>query len=1092
MGTRCRFLVSLSAALAMVPAVSYAEPHRVRARPYFERNQGQAPAPVQFVVRAPALVGSLTADGLVMHAPQGPPTRLRFVAASLALPIAEQPLATRAHYFVGAPSGWRHDIPTFGRIRYRDIRPGVDLVVYGSDRESHAIEYDLIVAPGTDPRHIGVILEGASVPRLRADGSLAWTIGTRELIQSAPIAYQEDGGTRRRVEAGYRVLKSGEVRVEVGRYDRKKALVIDPTLTFSTYVRGGTSSETLNDLAIDAAGNIYVAGQTASTDLATAGAFQTGRREGDESYVTKLDATGTTVVWATYIGGNSHDIISALALDSARNVYVVGHTISTDFPTTPGAFDRRCGEDGACGPVGGDIGGRRRDGFVLKLNSSGSGIVYGTYLGGAPDDWLQDIGVDAAGRAHVAGEGSGNYPVTPGAYIGSGPGGLDAVHTTLNASGTAVVYSTFLGGSGPDRTANIAVRNDGSRVVAFSTASTDVPTVAPVQPARAGDQTDAFVVSFGATSAVQFATYFGGSSFEFPEAVAIGADRSIYVTATTYSSDIPGQRDFGPVSPGDVLVFKLSDDGQRVGYVSRIGGSMFDTPRDVVVDRFGRALVTGTTSSSDFYTTANDGDPILMVLAATGQPTYSTLFGGARFDSGTAMAIAPDEQVLIGGSTSSTSFPVRNGLGPPPGMRPSEDIEGFLTKFAVEPPSPGGGGATGEVVLYASEADLHGNWARVSDAGAAGGFAAHHPNAGAPRVTAPLASPTHYFEMTFVAEAGIDHHLWIRGRADGNVWPNDSVYVQFSDSVDTAGAPRWRLGTTSGTTVQIERCVNCGLRGWGWNDNDGSLSNDPNAAGGHVRFETSGRHTIRVQTREDGLRIDQIVISASRYLSTSPGAGTNDATILDPSDGSGGGGGPACLPREVVLHAIDGTVHGAWQKTADAAAASGIKAYHPNAGAPRVGTPLAAPVNYVELTFFAEANVAYRFWMRGRADANNWNNDAAYIQFSDSVTAGGAPTWRIGTTSAGTFTLENCANCTISGWGWNDTHYGGFDVAPPVRFAATGTHTIRIQTREDGLAFDQIVLSAERYFQEAPGNVRDDTTILDKCASPPETTTESR
>lgn len=426
------------------------------------------------------------------------------------------------------------------------------------------------------------------------------------------------------------------------------------------------------------------------------------------------------------------------------------------------------------------------------------------------------------------------------------------------------------------------------------------------------------------------------------------------------------------------------------------------------------------------------------MLGANGAPTYSTLLGGSQAEFGVSLAALPGDQVLIGGWTTSTNFPVRNGLGPPPEMVGGGGWnEGFLARFAFEPPSTGGGGGSPrELVLYASTAARHGAWTVVSDSSAAGGQALHHPNAGAPRVTAPLASPINYFDLTFTADAGVDYRLWIRGKADGNVWPNDSVYVQFSDSVDAAGASRWRIGTTSGTTVQIERCSGCGLQGWGWNDNDGSLSTDPNALGPAVRFAASGTHTVRIQTREDGLRIDQVVLSAQRFLTTAPGAAKNDATILTESDGSGGGGDPLCSSRELVLHAIDAAVHGAWQKMTDATAAANTKVRHPNAGAARITTPLAAPTHYVELTFFADASVAYRIWIRGRADSNGWQNDSAYIQFSDSVTSTGTPTWRIGTTSATTYTLENCSGCVPEGWGWNDNDYGGVFLGTPVRFAS--------------------------------------------------------
>ena len=304
------------------------------------------------------------------------------------------------------------------------------------------------------------------------------------------------------------------------------------------------------------------------------------------------------------------------------------------------------------------------------------------------------------------------------------------------------------------------------------------------------------------------------------------------------------------------------------------------------------------------------------------------------------------------------------------------------------------------------------------------------------------------------------------------------MFVQFSDTVDPGEQPIWRIDTTSATAVQIERCVGCGLRGWGWNDN-GSSSTPQDRLGALVRFATDGRHTIRIQTREDGLALDQIVLSSERYANTPPGAGRDDATLL--SEGTAGG---TCGAGEVVLHAAEASRAGAWQRIADATAASGARLTHPDAHVARRSAPLAAPTNYFELTFTAQANVDYRLWIRGTAAANHWSNDSAWVQFSDSISASGAATWGIGTRSAATYVLENCTNCPISGWGWNDNEYGGTALGVPVRFANSGTHRIRIQTREDGLSIDQIVLSAARYLSSAPGPVRDDATFLESCVRP--------
>jgi hypothetical protein len=393
-----------------------------------------------------------------------------------------------------------------------------------------------------------------------------------------------------------------------------------------------------------------------------------------------------------------------------------------------------------------------------------------------------------------------------------------------------------------------------------------------------------------------------------------------------------------------------------------------------------------------------------------------------------------------------------------------------------------------EVVLYAGAADVvRGTWTRVIDSDAAGGARLWNPDAKAPKLGAALAAPVNYFELTFNAQAGVGYHLWMRGRADGDSWANDSVYVQFSQSVDADGAPVYRIGTTSAATVSIENGTNAGLSGWGWNDNSYSGLADP------IYFAASGPQTIRVQVREDGLSIDQIVLSADRYTTDAPGAAKDDATIVAASSGSGGSGDPeqpvdeqpappsapppAASSREVVLYATDApVVTGAWSRQADASAAGGFRLWNPNAGAAKITKAAAAPASYFELTFNADAGVPYHLWVRGRADGDSWANDSAYVQFSQSVDGNGAPLYRIGTTSGAAVSVEDGTNAGVSGWGWNDNAYSG--LADPIYFAASGPQTIRVQVREDGLSIDQIVLSADTYATTAPGATKNDTTIL--------------
>jgi phosphatidylserine/phosphatidylglycerophosphate/cardiolipin synthase-like enzyme len=403
----------------------------------------------------------------------------------------------------------------------------------------------------------------------------------------------------------------------------------------------------------------------------------------------------------------------------------------------------------------------------------------------------------------------------------------------------------------------------------------------------------------------------------------------------------------------------------------------------------------------------------------------------------------------------------------------------FTTAGQAPPPPPTG---TAEIVLYASKASKVGAWQVESDSTAAGGAKIRNPNLGAAKIETASANPANYFEMTFYAEAGRGYHLWIRSKADSNNWANDSIFVQFDHSTTSSGAPQWRIGTTDATWYSLENCSGCGVSGWGWQDNAYGI----NVPAPLVYFETAGLQKIRIQQREDGLAIDQIVLSDTKYLSSSPGALKNDTQILAESDGSGEPPPPPPPPppsgaEEIVLHPATNPSlvrSGAWAVEADATAAEGFRLRHPNAGAAKILVASVNPTNYFDVTFNALAGRPYRIWVRGKADSNYWGSDSVFVQFSGSVDSNNAAIWRIGTTSASELSLEDCNGCGVSGWGWQDN--GWASLGPVVYFPADGPQTIRIQTREDGFAIDHIVLSSVTYATASPGALKNDTTILTK------------
>ena len=398
-----------------------------------------------------------------------------------------------------------------------------------------------------------------------------------------------------------------------------------------------------------------------------------------------------------------------------------------------------------------------------------------------------------------------------------------------------------------------------------------------------------------------------------------------------------------------------------------------------------------------------------------------------------------------------------------------------------------------EIVLHAQNASaIAGAWSLVSMSGAADGRALYNTELGQARVSTARTAPTDYVELNFTANAGTAYRLWIRGSALSDSIDNDSVHVQFSGSVTQTGSPIYRIGTSSSAVVSLEDCGGCGLGGWGWQD---TASGGLDILGAPIYFASSGPQRIRIQRREDGIRFDQVVLSAVEYLYASPGLTKGDTTILPPNDGSSGPPPPPPpAGGDIVIHAgIPAAVAGNWNVVSDATAASGKRIQNPNLGAAKISSALASPASYFELTFNAEAGKPYRLWIRGKATSDHYNNDSVFVQFDHSVDKSGAPQWRIGTTSAAPWVLEDCSGCTMSGWGWQDTGYGVGVLGPTVYFSTTGAQRLRIQVREDGLGIDQVVLSPATYLSAAPGPPRNDTTILpatDGGAPPPPATAD--
>ena len=566
------FVVMLAAAVGSPgAAMATPAPTRMANRPlFFEANCGQASPPAQFVAHSRSgtvLLGP--AEVVILQATTEPQAGRRGRAAGRghnrqaeistlslqfiggnpqAVMTGVDPLAGKINYIRGSdPLSWLTEVPAFDRVRVVEVYPGIDLVYYGNQQK---LEYDLVVAPGADAGAVCLRVTGADRLELDAQGDLVLSIGTAQLRQHKPILHQVIGGVRRDITGGYRLKDPQTVSFEVGHYDPQWPLIIDPVLSYSSYF-GGNRQDTAWDVALDGAGNVYMAGETISSDLpATPGAFQTTYAgaypyAGGDAFVAKFDNTCSNLIYMTYLGGSGIDAATAIAVDAGGNAYVTGVTDSSNFPLKNPI---RSVLTGTPSPV---YGIRPYDAFVTKLNPSGSALVYSTYLGGYSEDQGIAIAVDSTGSAYITGfTDSADFPTVNAFQQPKLIGDSDAFVTKINPAGSAFVYSTCLGGSDLDQGNGIAVDALGQAWVTGVTKSTDFPITNAIQPWLGGKQ-DAFVavVAPDGKSLVR-STYLGGAADDTGNRIALDAAGNASIAGTESSSwDIDGSF---PITPGNL------------------------------------------------------------------------------------------------------------------------------------------------------------------------------------------------------------------------------------------------------------------------------------------------------------------------------------------------------------------------------------------------------------------------------------------------------------------------------------------------------------------------------------------------------------
>lgn len=667
----------------------------------FESNAGQADPEVRYLARTPGMTAYLTEQESVMVLSRRKPqlgskqvTETEHAIVRMTLSGARRPssfagsdeIDSRSNYFIGRdPSKWVTNIPNYAKVSARQVYSGIDLVFHGDGRH---LEFDFVVEPGADPGQIHIAYTGTESLSVDADGNLLIGTPLGPLVQRKPKVYQESDTGRREIAGSYR-LRGGGVEFALGEWDRSKTLVIDPVMVYSTFL-GGPGSDVANAVTVDPTGAAYIVGGAAPGFPTLAGGYKTTTTSRDV-FVTKLTPAGDARVYSTYIGGSLEDAGYGIVVDGDGNAYVVGNTGSLGtFPITTGST---CSTN--------------FDAFALKLNSTGSALLFSRCIGGSSEENGRGIALHWDGGVFVTGHtASAGFPTTTGAAQTVFGGANDAFVARLDAAG-GMIYSTFVGGTGDDRGYGVAVDSTGAAWITGSTRSANFPvTAGAVQPTFGGgtNVADAFVAKIAPDgSAVSYGTYLGGNRNDEGRAIAIGTGNTVFAVGLA--------RDGFPTSPGvlrptgntgndDAFVVKLTNAGSSV-YSTFLGGNMIsgvgagtDQAWGVAVDCDGKAWVVGVTSSGDFPTTTGAVntvyggafDAFVTQINETGTAVlYSTFLGGAGEEYAYGVALGADGSAIATGYTASTAFPTTAGAFQPSHVGGND---AFLTRFSSAAPAP--------------------------------------------------------------------------------------------------------------------------------------------------------------------------------------------------------------------------------------------------------------------------------------------------------------------------------------------------------------------------------------------------------------------
>jgi hypothetical protein len=650
----------------------------------FEPNRGQTDSEVKFLSRGDGYALFLTSEGAVLtlrrpetnvwreadafQDKESPEEAVSIDRAVLTMSLLGvnrdaqvqglQELAGKCNYFKGNdPKKWVTGVPTYAKVEYQGIYPGIDVIYYGNQRQ---LEYDFVIAPASDPGLITIGFEGADNLEIDGEGNLILHNDGRDVIVHSPVIYQETNGARHSIAGGYEFKSRNQVGFQVGSYDHSKPLIVDPLiLSYSTYL-GGRNQEVWGGIAVDGYGCAYVTGYTYSNDFPTKNPYQGGIRGDMDCFLTKFSADGSALVFSTYIGGSSFDDTHSVGLDGVGCVYMAGHTRSDDFPTKYPYQSYRKGGD--------DI-------FATKFDPTGQYLIYSTYLGGQWNEYARGVAVDGTGSMYVVGHTTSDDFPTKNPFQDHLKGRWDAFVTRFNTSGDDVIFSTYLGGSDDDQcfgvAVDVSVEGPGCAYITGITWSYDFPTRDPYQGSLLGNS-DAYVAKFNpAGSDLVYSTYLGGNDRDEGYGIAVDSYGSAFVTGNTSSYNFPIKNAYQGTLAGwrDTYVTKFNGTGSDLEWSTFFGGSSGDDyGASIAVYGHGSVYVAGYTSSQNFPTKnayqdylAGDHDAYVAKFTYEGNDLiFSTYLGGGGRDEAHSLALDSYGGAYVTGTTTSNNFPLEN------------------------------------------------------------------------------------------------------------------------------------------------------------------------------------------------------------------------------------------------------------------------------------------------------------------------------------------------------------------------------------------------------------------------------------------------